>query len=195
MFNNAQGGNMKKAAIAGILCALAGGAIADAKLAKGALPAQIYNKSYQQYTKELEAAIKLQTKNQRCAVVQYGAVSSSKSRPGSPVFFVNCDGHDGSTFNTWYTLDDIKKGQAKSTANLSADDVRSKCFNAIKSKLNQPSTFSPHLLDYSVRNLNHGRSQARIGFTAENMLGNELDYVAQCLVGPSTPAEVTIQEK
>ena len=186
---------MKKTAMASILCILASGAAADAKMAKGALPAKIYSKAYQQYTKELEAAIKLQAKNPRCAVVQYGDVSSSKSRPGAPVFFVNCDGHDGSTFNTWYTMDDIQKGQAKTVANLSADDVRAKCFRAIKGKLSQPSTFSPHLTDYAVRNLNNGRSQARIGFTAENMLGNELDYVAHCLVGPNTPAEVTIQEK
>lgn len=187
--------SMKRVIVIAALTFASAVAMADATFAKGALPAKIYIDGYKQYTAELERAIRLQAKNPRCAVVQYGDVSSSKSRPGAPVFFVNCDGHDGSTFNTWYSLSDLKKGKAKAARNLSAEAVRSACFTAIKEKLNQPSSFSPHMLDYAVRDMPNGRSQARIGFTASNAFGTEGDYVGRCLVGPDMPAEVTISEK
>ncbi|WP_421722394.1 hypothetical protein [Alloalcanivorax xenomutans] len=178
-----------------ILSAFGGMAHADAVFEDGALPAKIYIKKYEQYEPELEKAMRIQAKSPRCAKVSMGDVSNSKSKPGAPVFFVTCEDRSGTPFNTWYTLSDIENAAPKVAKNLTADQVREKCISAIKEKLNQPGSFSPHMLDYAAQDLPNGRTRARIGFTASNALGKEQDFAASCLVGPDLPAEVTIAEK
>lgn len=69
------------------------------------------------------------------------------------------------------------------------------CHWAIKDKLARPSTFSLKMFDQSHHEHDNGRITWNIGFSAENSLGQEKDYRARCLYGPTLGTEVTLQRQ
>lgn len=69
------------------------------------------------------------------------------------------------------------------------------CHWAIKDKLARPSTFSLKMFDQSHHEHDNGRITWNIGFSAENSLGQEKDYRAHCLYGPTIGTEVTLQRQ
>ena len=143
----------------------------------------------------LEPAAQMMANSSECDRLEYIDLSAARSKPKSSiVFFGDCA--NGKRF---YVSD--KEIAAKSTAvsqdsksaGISDADLLKACREAIKDKLNFPSTFDPGWFGSSVYRAPAGRIVTSIDFEAKNAMGAALPHTGKCYVdgGATTSVEIS----
>ena len=84
----------------------------------------------------------------------------------------------------YWSESDMKDGIVRSVIpHLSDVEALAYCEELIKLQLNNPETFSPSILNYTITRVEDSRSVVVQNFSAKNGLGTKLNYRATCLVG------------
>ncbi|MDO9417176.1 hypothetical protein [Pararhizobium sp.] len=130
-----------------------------------------------------------------CASIDPGSValSSSKSKPKKPVFFITCD-PSGAPFNVWFSPSDIGKPVTAAAA-IGRGDAVLACEQAAKAKAAHPSTVDfSKILDVAYQARGDGRVSLDSSFTAKNGFDLALKYRIRCLFDGGTMIEATVSE-
>ncbi len=135
--------------------------------------------------------------NEKCGEIDPStvALSSSRSKPGKPVFFVTC-GTGASVFNVWFSPDDAV-GDASFAAirPIGRAAGADACEASAKAAANHPSTVSfSRIMDLAYQEHPSGRARVVSSFTAKNGFGLELKYRIDCLFDGSRLIETQIAE-
>lgn len=124
------------------------------------------------------------------------SMSTSKSKPGKPVFFVTC-GEGSKVVNVFFSEDDLKD-DTKFVAPGHIDRGRAVqlCEDHAKSAANLPSTVKfSRFLDIAVTDHPNGRTTVMSSFSAKNAFGVEQSYNIRCLLEQTGLIEANINEK
>ena len=135
--------------------------------------------------------------NDKCGEIDpsSAALSSSRSKPGKPVFFVTC-GTGATVFNVWFSPDDAV-GDASFAAirPIGRAAGAEACEASAKAAANHPSTVSfSRIMDLAYQEHPSGRARVVSSFTAKNGFGLELKYRIDCLFDGSQLIETQIAE-
>lgn len=135
--------------------------------------------------------------NKSCGVIDPSSVakSSSRSKPGDPVFFVTC-GEGSDVFNVWFRPGDASREEAfAATVPLGRAEAAAACERAAKQAAAHPSTVDfSRFLDLAYIPYASGRARIVSSFTAQNSFGLELEYTIDCLFEGGTMIETVILE-
>lgn len=122
-------------------------------------------------------------------------LSSTRSRPGAPVFFVIC-GRGLNAFNVWFSPEDARTERAfQAIQHVNETVAVMACENAARASATHPSTvrFS-RVRHLSFTTYNSGRARVVSRFTARNGFNLELAYTIDCLFEGNSMMEVNISE-
>lgn len=138
---------------------------------------------------------KIERENSNCtkADVTSVAQSSSRSKPGDPVFFVTCDSSSG-PFNVWFRPSDADKVFA-AVRPIGRHDAANACEAYAKSAATHPSTVDfSRIMDLAYSTYPNGRARVVSSFTARNSFNLELRYRIDCLFEGNQMLEANIFE-
>ena len=141
-----------------------------------------------------QGASKVLADESNCLSIYTGYRSSSRDN----TYYVTCAARNGGEdFNVFFTPEEIAI-----RADLSIPEPypeiasREGCISAIESFAISPSTLSIHsILGYSTDVGNNGNRVINQEFSAQNLFGTEVEYVARCLVLPDGSLEFSANER
>lgn len=139
-------------------------------------------------------ALKVLADEGNCASIYTGYRSSSQQG----AYYVTCTAMNGrEDFNVWFTPEELtSSGSLALPEPYPEQQSREGCNSAIESFVMNPSTLDIHsLLGYSSNVGNNGKRAITQEFSAKNLLGLELEYVARCLILPDGTLEFSASEK
>lgn len=109
-------------------------------------------------------------------IPEYVDKSTNKKRS----YFLLCENAD----KIYWTEEDMKQGVVRTVIpHLSNTEAILLCQELIKSRLNNPETFSPNVFNTDTQKVGDSRTFVTMTFSAKNGLGMKVDYRASCLVG------------
>lgn len=141
-----------------------------------------------------EGALKVLRDEPNCLKITTGYRSGSKKGQ----YYVTCSAKNGGEpFNVWFSPDDVKTDQKLAIpAAFNESASKQMCIDAIKSRVNHPSTLDIHsITGYGTRVANNGNREVIQTFSAKNSFGLELKHRARCLIMPNGDLEITITEE
>jgi len=149
-----------------------------------------------QYKPEIVAVVnKIAEEHDGCSRLDTGtvALSSSRSKPNDPVFFITC-GTGSRLFNVWFRPSDADK-TFKAPPAITRGDAIVACENAAKSSATHPSTVDfSRIMDVAFWAREDGRASLESTFTAKNSFNLELKYKIRCLFDSNTLIEANVVE-
>jgi hypothetical protein len=158
----------------------------------------LWDKNTSGRKEQLVAAVnKIASQNKNCKHIDTASLarSSSRSKPGAPVFFITC-GKLPNVLNVFFKPEDAtsaKRFVAKEPLGKTA--AADACEVAAKQAANHPSTVDfSRVWDLAYRSHMSGRARVVSSFTAKNSLNLELKYRIDCLFDGSEMIEVNISE-
>ena len=158
----------------------------------------MWDKNSSPYKSKIVSAVnKISRDNSRCSKIDPASMakSSSKSKPGAPVFFVTCNsGIDA--FNVWFEPSDVEQGRTFSaTQNIGQSAAVAACEQAAKNASTHPSTVEfSKFMDLSFHALASGRSRVLSTFQAKNAFNLEIKHRISCLFEGGDLIETLISE-
>ena len=144
----------------------------------------------------VEIVNRITREHQRCRDPDPQSVAlSSRSSPGTPVFFVTC-GQGVSAYNVWFSPEDARNGREfRATAHVERTAAVEACERAAWAQAAHPSTVTfSRFLSLSFTRYDSGRARITSKFTARNTLNLELTFSIDCLFDSSNLIEVTVFE-
>lgn len=133
----------------------------------------------------------------RCDYVELAEVSNQRTTKDNISVFVDC--RNSERFNV--SESDVRAdvaASANSDRTVSRGDAITACVNAAKSMATFPSLFDPHVWTGSTYQTYKtlGTARVMLDFDAQNALGVNLPYTANCLFSPgSLDPDLTISER
>jgi hypothetical protein len=136
--------------------------------------------------------------NNQCKKIDAYSVakSSSRSKPGEPVFYVTCNSGT-SAFNVWFSPVDAEAiaGSFGAIKPISRTAATQACESYARSIATHPSTVNfSHVWDLAFQQHPSGRARLVSRFNAKNGVNFELKYRIDCLFEGTTLLEATIAE-
>jgi hypothetical protein len=150
------------------------------------------------YKPEIIAVVnKIAAENRNCTTIDPSSVakSSSRSKPGDPVFFVTC-GSGADVFNVWFRPSDASGGQTFAAKEpLAKGAAVDACEAAARQAAIHPSTVSfSRVWDLAYMPHVSGRARVVSTFTAKNAFNLELQFRIDCLFDGPNMIETNISE-
>lgn len=140
---------------------------------------------------------RIQQENRDCERADPGmvALSSDRSRPGDPVFFVTCE-KAGQPFNVWFRPSDADaSGTFAAVSSVKQGEAILLCEAAARQAAAHPSTVNfSTFLDVAYQSFPNGRAVLRSSFTAKNAFDLELKYQINCFFEGDALRETEIYE-
>jgi len=123
-------------------------------------------------------------------------LSTDRSKPNDPVFFVMC-GSGLKVFNVWFRPADADKTATMAGVKpISQSGAVSACEATAKAAANHPSTVDfSRFMDAAYVTYPSGRARLTSSFTAKNSFGLDLTYDIQCLFEGTKLIETVINER
>lgn len=141
-----------------------------------------------------EAAAETVSRNPACDAVELSEISDSRSSPPTrPVVYVDCRNAE----RFYLGEDDVKVGVASEKqlgSRFSSSELIEQCTEAVRSRLNLPSTFDRDMFGVSDYQGTSGNRVIRFTFTAKNRLGAELPASAECVMTTQGKMDVSLIE-
>lgn len=143
-----------------------------------------------------KAAAETVARNPSCDRVMLAELSDNQSSPPSqPKVFVDCE--NGQRF--YLGPDDVNtpvSSQTEKGARLGTQDLVGRCTEAVRARLNFPSTMNRNIWSISQRQAQTlGNWVVEFDFKAENAFGRRLPASARCVTTPEGETDVTIVER
>lgn len=156
-----------------------------------------WDKDTSKYKKQIVAVTnKIAREHAGCSTLDTGtvALSSSRSKPKDPVFFVTCNPSSGIPFNVWFRPADADR-TFTAVRPIAQGDAVLACERAAKAAATHPSTVDfSRFLDVAYSAREDGRVALDSSFTAKNAFNLELKYRIRCLFDGQTLIESNIAE-
>jgi len=149
------------------------------------------------YAKEIVTIInQISQDNNKCGTIDTGtlSLSSSKSTPNKPVFYVTC-GTGARAFNVWFSPDDVKAGTSFAAIEpIGQSAATAACKDVAIAAATHPSTVDFDLFAVSYGALPSGRASLESRFKAKNGFNLELSFNIRCLFDGNSMIESAIWE-
>lgn len=122
-------------------------------------------------------------------------LSTSRSKPGAPVFFVTC-GQGAGVFNLWFSPKDAaSEREFRAVQPIARSAAAATCEQEARARAVHPSTVKfSRFVDMAYMTYDSGRARVTSKFTARNAFNLELTYVIDCLFEGDSLLEVNIYE-
>lgn len=148
-----------------------------------------------------ERGAELVRQNRECLDLEYASTDPEVSRPGHPAFFYTCRVNapppsDGA--NLFLTGDEIESGVVPQFPKpMSESTAWDWCVEYVRRQSTFPSTVDVSVWRSSRQTIRYpyGNVVINLAFTAKNVLGNELPYMARCVVTPAGKLDVNISPR